>query len=436
MESSGIKILTSGMVALASLCCIVCAENVHAEEITTPIPENILTIDELEEQNVVTLEEEPEVTFEGTMTDQDTEFSYTYTAPRDGLYRFDVTDVKANCSVRLYINDSLGNDLVGLYGGITVGDTLTLEENETYSLTVKKGDGNTDFTIRIMPQKPSVDLTDVSIVNDQITFEDETTTYYFTAPRTGTYQFSIQDKTRAASFSARIWSPYKDQYDTVISEQVYGGFDTMTVQLDEGITYLLKIWQYEGVGNYTMKVWYQKPDADITGYTSVSDEMEYGDQINYYDFTALADGTYSFATDGSVDLYLELLQGDEKIADTAYENPDVITYEMSGGAEYRIAVYERALGNYKLDIGYPAEAAAILTADGAEFFQKTSETDEQEKSDSSDQIPETSSSESQDEPSESDAPVDSGDSERLNQLEERVAALEKAVDELKGSSDL
>lgn len=159
--------------------------------------------------------------------------------------------------------------------------------NTDYRIVISQSSGESEFKLVIGIQKKKVDISHSSTIYDQVSFENQKNKYTFTAPISGVYQFDITESNVNNSFRLMMW----DDKDNNISDTYNDGFYE---ELDGGKLYEIQVRQSIGIGNYCLKIGFQKPAIDVTGYTQVVDSIEYTDQKNIYNFTPDISGRYRF----------------------------------------------------------------------------------------------------------------------------------------------
>ncbi len=331
------------------------------EEDNFATAENILEVDPLYVGDTLEPEQEPIVDLEGTVTDDEAVCEFLYTAPRDGNFYIEISDIKANCYVTIEIVDSLNNQIYIRHSCKSDSTHIDFEEGESYTIRIKQSSGNTGFTVHIYVPREAIDVTDYGIVNDNITYDGQLNTYLYTAPRDGRYLFELDDKTANIDYSFSITDPYgKNIYD----------FYSPWVDFEEGATYQIKVGYSNGLGKYLLKLYdAQKQTEDISGYTDIKDNFEFTEQTNYYTFTAPVSGNYSFEFDSAAldRCYFTIVDsGNTNIFSSAGYNlsGEVANVYLNAGEEYLIMIEKQYLydgyGSYDFYVGYPSSAQEYL----------------------------------------------------------------------------
>lgn len=263
----------------------------------------------------ITIPEEPTVTFSGYSSKNDDKQVFSYTAPRNGRYRFDFEDVNANASIRVLVTDSTGDRVLDTY---TSGGYANLTANETYEVQVRNSSGESGYILKIGVQKPTIDITTITTINDQISFEDQKNCYTFTPSIAGRYRFDLTETNANVGFRLMMW----DRLDNNIMDS-YSEGDYIT--LEAGETYSIQVRQDSGLGSYKMVIGYQKETVNITGYDLITDSLTFDDQKNVYIFTPAYSGTVSLTIgDYNSSCSMRLMAWDE------FENNILDTYNEHG----------------------------------------------------------------------------------------------------------
>lgn len=151
--------------------------------------------------------------------------------------------------------------------------------------------------------------------------------------------------------------------------------------LEAGKQYFIKIKQHDGYTAYTLSIGMQKPPMNLTGFTEITDSIEFIDQRNIYYFSVPVSGRYRFElTDvysGTVfDLRVFDSLGEMMDSDTYCINEEGITVrDLKAGEIYEIQVRQnKGFSTYKLDIGYQKDTVDIseytIVKDSVEYEEQ------------------------------------------------------------------
>lgn len=446
MKSKRKNMIMAGMLsvsmALGCSCFPVWAEEETEETTEDTVKnggiENVLTADSIFTADPVQVEEEPEVVLgEGTVTEETPSFEYAYTAPRDGRYYIKVTDVSANCYIDGGIYDNLGNTVDDLWGSGDHGTMVQLEEGHDYTIKISQYSGkNSNFKVSVTAQKETTDISEISEVKDQITFDQQKNVYTFTPKVNGKYRFEITDKTANAKFKLMAW----DAYDSNIMDVTAGGYeDGKTIELEADTTYTIQVRQYKGVGQYTLHICQQKEKIDVSGYTEINDKIEFDQQSTGYKFVAPVTGTYVIQLanlrsnfEPQCIVYDMDADGEPIAANKGGLMTDYSIFssydngvELEADREYQIRVNESGAGthsgdgDYTISITYPEEANDYL-----KDFQSSGNTNKEDNKDV------TKNKEEKTDASTTDNDAEASETEQLKQENAELKAELESIKEM------
>ena len=157
---------------------------------------------------------DPEKTITGTTVSASLNYEdkcneYKYTAPKTGVYRFsfDVSNVNADFSFRMYNSKSAEIRKIkysaASYATNDPGTTISLKAGETYTIWVWQDYLLCDYTINIgVPNDPT--RISGTKVNGSFKYLDQENTYTYVAPKDGTYTFYLDISNTAADFELRM----------------------------------------------------------------------------------------------------------------------------------------------------------------------------------------------------------------------------------------
>ena len=282
---------------------------------------------------------------------------YTFTVPRDGRYRLELSGMKNGTCVELYVFDYLDNTVASdsyCYSG--EGVTLkSLKAGEVYSINVRQSSGFGDYTMSIGTQKPTIDITSLSEIKDSIEYTDQRNVYSFTVPVDGRYRFELAGMTSGTCTELYVF----DSLDNTVGSDSYCYNDEgVTLKgLKAGEVYEVQVRQNSGFSGYTLKIGKQKETTNVSSNVVISDSIEYVDQRNVYNFVADKSGTHTFTISGmqsgcSVELYVFNELGETVASDSHCYNGEGVTLKnIKSGDDYEIQVrYNSGFSNYKLTI--------------------------------------------------------------------------------------
>lgn len=310
-----------------------------------------LTIDPAFVGEDIYVDEESAKRFSGYVSESRQTNEYTFTTPRSGRYNFALEDMMATASARMRVYDSKDNRVIDTYDDSAYAD---LSGNATYRIVITHADGESSFNLVIGQQKKTIDISNSSAIYDQVSYANQKNVYTFTPQISGRYRFDITEANANLDFRFMMWN---DKEENLVNTYEDGSYQV----LEAGQTYEIQIRQYDGIGSYCLKVGFQKPETDITGYTVINDSIEYTDQKNVYFLTAPVSGRYRLdITETNANNTYRLMAWDH------LENNILNTYEsgvyldLNKGETYEIQVrYYEGFDKYTLNIGYPKEEQDI-----------------------------------------------------------------------------
>lgn len=205
---------------------------------------------------------------------------------------------------------------------------------------------------------------DVIRYSGNIGAEDQEDWYSFTAPYEGRYRIDVSGIQSGTDVRLYLY----DELGDVVTSDTYctNGEGITGKGLEAGKTYSIKVKQDSGYSSYSLAIGMQKTPIDLTGYTAISDSIEFIDQRNVYYFSVPLTGRYRFnmseiysGTD--VELYIFDSLGNTVASDTYCTNGDGITVrDLQAGAIYEIQVrQDNGFSGYKLSIGYQKSTVDI-----------------------------------------------------------------------------
>lgn len=267
---------------------------------------------------------------------------YSFTAPINGRYRFDLTEVKAETKFHTMIWDRLNNNIHDYYAENAY---VNLKEGETYQLQVRQYKNFGSYVMRVFCQKETRDITGYDTVCDSIEYEDQKNIYLFTPSIDGLYRFDIAEANANMRFRIMMWDRLENN---IMDDYSGGGY----VNLKAGETYQLQVRQNKGIGTYKLLIGYQKEAVNVTGSCIINDSITYNDQRNIYFYTPLQSGTYELLLkDYNSSCRFRLMAWDkyEKNIMDQYNGDGTVTLEA--GETYQIQVRQvKGCDSYSLTI--------------------------------------------------------------------------------------
>ncbi len=328
-----------------------------------PVNSNILQISPLTSnvQKVVAITRIPLevfpteiITVAGEIFEEDQSVDYEFVPQTSGRYRFEFSDVPDGTDLWLGVYNS-GWEKIDSRSDLDNGDGLTvsLNEGELYYVRVEHYNNFSQYVLNIGLKKPITDISTVTAVSDSIQYTDQQNDYSFSAALSGQYRFEFSDVPDGTD----LWlGVYNSGWEKIDSRSDLDNGDGLTVSLNEGELYYVRVEHYNNFSQYVLNIGLKKPITDISTVTAVSDSIQYTDQQNDYSFSTSSSGRYRFefsdVPDG-MDLWLGVYNsGWEKIDSSSnLDNGDGLTIELAPNKEYFIrASYYYNYGGYTLNV--------------------------------------------------------------------------------------
>ena len=282
---------------------------------------------------------------------------YSFAAPIDGRYRFELSNMMSGTAVELYVFNSLG-ETVASNTYCTNGEGVTLKgatAGEVYDVQIRQYSGFSNYTFAIGHQKETVDISALTYLSDSIEYTDQRNVYSFTVSCDGRYRFELSGMMNGTAVEIYVFNELEE---TVASNTYCTNGEGVTVKgAVSGEIYEIQIRQYSGFSNYNLTIGQQKETITVGNNTIINDSIEYTDQRNVYSFTADYSGDITLTTSGmgsgtAVELYV-FNDLEETVASNTYsQNNDSITIRnASAGTHYEIQVRQYSgSGSYTLTI--------------------------------------------------------------------------------------
>lgn len=269
--------------------------------------------------------------------------NYKFTAPRDGNYRFEFSNLTSGSTLYIAFYNYLGerieyNSYVTNGNGITVSN---LKANEEYTFSVKYKNGFSKYTLSIGYQKETVDISNKTVINDSIEYTDQKNVYTFTVPRDGRYRFEFGGMNGGCALYIAMYNHLGERVE--YNSYVTNGSGITLDNVKKGEKYTFAVQYKSSFSDYTLFVGMQKPTVAIRKNVTVNDSIEYTDQVNIYALTAES-SSYKLSVSGmdakcslKIYVYDELNQ---RVSYNSYYN-NGSTLELSGltvGKQYTVEI--------------------------------------------------------------------------------------------------
>lgn len=297
--------------------------------------------------------------FQGEMENENQEDSFKYIPTRDGIYRFEITEMYAERQVHICICDSGGgtieeNNWIGNHDGITTRDLIP--DNE-YTIKVKQARNYSPYTLSVYSQAETVEVSGTKELKDEIIFTDQENMYSFVPQLDGRYRFEIDQLYAEKKLSLFILDEGKG---TVKSETWIGNGEGITIDsLQTNQKYTIVVQQTKGFSPYCLKIGYPSVPKRLQIGEAVEDSIEFTDEIDTFIFIPPKDGVCSFTisglqTDRKVSLFLTDEGGGTITSDTWLGNDQGIkTDQIHYGNTYYLKVEQsKGFSPYNVTVNY------------------------------------------------------------------------------------
>lgn len=271
--------------------------------------------------------------------------NYFFTPAVDGTYTFKFTEMVSGMNVDIYVYNDL-NAVVDYETYCTNNEGFTISKlaaGKQYKISVIYRSDFGSYVLKIGKQQATVDVSEYNTIHDNLYYGGQKNYYTFTVPADGNYRFQIANIENGGEVNLRLYNSLGEQvaYTTYCGN----GEGFTRTNLVAGETYTIAVEYLGGVLSYTLHIFGQKPVVVLTDNTGAADSFEYGEQSNYYTFTATEGGTYRIAITGmnanvDVSLYIYDANGSLVRSNEWCSNGEYLTLsDLVPGATYTIRVY-------------------------------------------------------------------------------------------------
>ena len=310
-----------------------------------PIEEKGISLDKIDIQQI-----------SDKITEEKESKKYEFTTGEAGTYRLEFSDVPQNVWFKLYLYNASMEQLSYESGDNGDGITADLEAGTKYYFVVEQGYNTGSYTLNIGPQKPTIDISTYTSVDDSIQFTNQRNIYFFTSTEAGTYRFELSDVPQNIWFKLYLYNASMEQ----LSYESGDNGDGITADLDANTEYYFVVEQGYNTGSYTLNIGSQRPAIDISTYKSVDDSTQFTNQRNIYSFTSSVAGSYRFELSNiSQDAWFKFYLYNSSMEQLGYgsgDNGDGITADLDANKKYYFVVEQGGnIGSYTLNYGLSNE---------------------------------------------------------------------------------
>ena len=284
----------------------------------------------------------------------DQENDYVFVPDRDGLYRFEFSNIPNNVYHSIYVYNSNREELdrntsIGNNSGITI----SLIAGKEYHIVVKQSGNIGSYILLIGKQKPIVDISKYTIISDSIQYTDQENVYDYIPKNDGLYRFEFANIPNDISHSIYL---YNYNYEELDRNTSIGNGSGISCKLSANETYHIAVKQSGNVGSYDLLVGAQKEIVDISRCSSVTDSIQFTEQQNIYALRSEdnrdIEVTFSNVSNNvDMNLFIYNSKYEEIERNTGIGNDSGITISANAGSLYYIVVEQSwNYGNYRLNI--------------------------------------------------------------------------------------
>lgn len=173
---------------------------------------------------------------------------YKFTPPRDGKYRFELSEVYNGTYLEIVILNHL-DETVKKISSAKNGDGITaeLKMNEEYSVQVRQNKNFSSYQLHIGYQSDTIDVKPGTMVNDSISYKEQTNTYFFKNNDSKSHTVSISEMDYSCAVNLIALNHLGEEISAVRSAK-----NSDKIFVSEDCT--IKVEQNEDVGSYTLKI--------------------------------------------------------------------------------------------------------------------------------------------------------------------------------------
>lgn len=178
---------------------------------------------------------------------------YSFTAPEDGRYRLEFTDIKYGTKVHLRIYDSNDQSIVDTYCENQEGETIKdIIAGEVYEVQVVQYSNLGDYTLNIGKQKPAVAVDGSTSVNDSIQYTDQRNVYILPGEQGESYKVTILNMNADQNIELVAFDELGYEMSSASYVNVNGSISFGPLESDQEIS--IQVRQSTGLGGYTVVI--------------------------------------------------------------------------------------------------------------------------------------------------------------------------------------
>mgnify|MGYP002507967206 CR=1 FL=1 len=300
----------------------------------------------VEDTRVVICEKE----IKGVLSYPNADREYSFIAPVDGRYHFDLDNKNKSSNYSVTILNYTENFEIETkeYNSYDNGITCTLNQGCDYSVLVKQISDCPEYVINIGIPEEKQTINGNSFDAD-LNYQDKINYYEYTPIVSGIYRFDFDIDSINNDYEIRIY----DEKDKLIKSSQYSDYDKgITCALEKGETYLISAEQKKGTPFCTIKIGVPNLPTYLEN-GQISDSLTYYDQENIYFYNMnsgkyiLSYKTYNWNAQSIILLYNSK---NKKIFEKTITEDD-ISFTLDEPDEYKIVIKQyNDLCDYELKI--------------------------------------------------------------------------------------
>ena len=183
------------------------------EQYDTSSPQNIKNIDSIALKKY-TVEKIIIEQISDKITTEKESKTYEFNSTESGTYRFELSNVPQNIWFYFKLFNSSMEQLVSGSGDNGDGITYELDSNTKYFFVVEQGWNTGSYTLNIGSQKPIIDVSEYTSIDDAIQFTNQKNLYEFTSTEAGTYRFELSNVPQNIWFYFKLFNSSMEQLNS------------------------------------------------------------------------------------------------------------------------------------------------------------------------------------------------------------------------------
>ena len=303
------------------------------------------------EKNTVSFDPAQVLSLTGSISANDSEVKFSYTAQVTGRYRFWIAQCLSGVKFQVQVFDSRETRLKNEYLAQDDGASVDFTAGETYVIKVNQYRNYGDFVLNLGQAVPVADVTGYRYISDSVCFTEQVNRYVFTAPYDGVYGFFIRECNNGLRFNVKVTDAAGYEKCSGYLEQN----DILNATLAAGQVYTVSVTQYRGKGDYVLGTAYAKDVAGLNGCEAFADTVNFSGETIRYSYVCAETGSYTFtltSADSGFRIGLAVLDRANYSMGNGYlEKGNKLTVSLTAGQVYVVGVqHSRNTGDFTVTI--------------------------------------------------------------------------------------